>query len=189
LQAVWGLILRAGAESGVGEQGDGGRSSAPAERRRAPVSRLELYRPALIAALIGTLLSLAGAFAVGQWENRLARTEFEGLAENQAITIQNGINEYVGRLITLRTLFESANEDITRSEYETFSQRLFQGHPGLLRVSWLSDQDFHRRRCGAARGRIFPGLFLHRAENLHRLRAGLLDLPGASRRARTRARR
>jgi diguanylate cyclase (GGDEF)-like protein len=145
LQAVWGLILRAGAESGVGEQGDGGRSSAPAERRRAPVSRLELYRPALIAALIGTLLSLAGAFAVGQWENRLARTEFEGLAENQAITIQNGINEYVGRLITLRTLFESANEDITRSEYETFSQRLFQGHPGLLRVSWVPRISNHER--------------------------------------------
>jgi len=109
------------------------------------VSRLELYRPALIAAGIGTLLSLAGALAVGQWENRLARTEFEGLAENQAITIQNGINEYVGRLITLRTLFESANEDITRSEYGSFSQRLFQGHPGLLRVAWLPRIN-HRER-------------------------------------------
>jgi diguanylate cyclase (GGDEF)-like protein len=137
--------LRAGVESAVGGQGGGGRGSAPIERRRAPVSRLELYRPALIAALIGTLLSLAGAFAVGQWENRLARTEFEGLAENQAITIQNGINEYVGRLMTLRTLFESANEDITRSEYETFSQRLFQGHPGLLRVAWVPRISNHER--------------------------------------------
>jgi len=124
----------------AGETGDGtggGRDGAPVERRRAQVSRFALYRPALIAACIGIVLSVAGAFAVFQWENRLARAEFEGLAENQAITIQNGINEYVGRLITLRTLFESANEDITRSEYETFSQRLFQGHPGLLRVAWV----------------------------------------------------
>ncbi len=129
--------MRAGAEGEIGESTGGGREGAPVERRRRSVSRLELYRPALIAACIGIALSVAGAFAVGRWENRLARAEFEGLAENQAITIQNGINEYVGRLITLRTLFESANEDITRSEYETFSQRLFQGHPGLLRVAWV----------------------------------------------------
>jgi diguanylate cyclase (GGDEF)-like protein len=132
-----GLVLRAGVESGIGGQAGGGRGSASLERRRAPVSRFELYRPALIATCIGLVLSLACAFAVGQWENRLARAEFDGLAENQAINIQNGINEYVGRLITLRTLFESANEDITRSEYETFSQRLFQGHPGMLRVAWV----------------------------------------------------
>ncbi len=129
--------MRAGVEGEIGESTGGGREGAPVERRRRSVSRLELYRPALIAGCIGIALSVAGAFAVGQWENRLARAEFEGLAENQAITIQNGINEYVGRLMTLRTLFESANEDITRSEYETFSQRLFQGHPGLLRVAWV----------------------------------------------------
>ncbi|MDE2331051.1 MAG: hypothetical protein KGK16_09745 [Bradyrhizobium sp.] len=41
------------------------------------------------------------------------------MAETQAIVLQNGINEYVSRLSTLHTLFESANEDITRSEYET----------------------------------------------------------------------
>src|ERR1700756_1454134 len=146
LEFRWGPLLRVGMESGLvkragGELCPGGL----AERRRAAMSRAELYRPALIAACIGLVLSLAGAFAVGQWENRLAHTEFVGLAENQAITIQNGINEYVGRLITLRTLFESANEDITRSEYETFSQRLFQGHPGLLRVSWVPRISNHER--------------------------------------------
>ena len=46
------------------------------------------------------------------------------------------INEYVSRLSTLRTLFESAHEDITRSEYETFSSRLFEGHSGFLRLAW-----------------------------------------------------
>ena len=129
--------MAAGVEGGTGERTGRERETAPVERRRAPVSPFELYRPALIAACIGIVLSFAGAFAVGQWENRVARAEFEGLAENQAITIQNGINEYVGRLITLRTLFESANEDITRSEYETFSHRLFQDHPGLLRAAWV----------------------------------------------------
>ena len=50
--------------------------------------------------------------------------------------MQNGMNEYVSRLEALRTLFESTNDEITRSEYETFSRRLFAQHPGILRVAW-----------------------------------------------------
>jgi diguanylate cyclase (GGDEF)-like protein len=107
------------------------------ERRRIPASRSRLFRPALVAAGIGLLLSLAGASAVGQWEERVTKVEFEGVAETQAIIMQNGVNEYVSRLATLRTLFESANEEITRSEFETFSGRLFERHPGILRISWI----------------------------------------------------
>jgi diguanylate cyclase (GGDEF)-like protein len=51
--------------------------------------------------------------------------------------MQNGINEYLSRLVTLRTLFESANEDVTRSEFEVFGGRLFANHPGILRVGWV----------------------------------------------------
>ena len=107
------------------------------ERRRTPASRSRLYRPALVAAGIGLLLSLAGASAVGRWEERVTKVEFEGVAETQAIIMQNGVNEYVSRLAALRTLFESANEEITRSEFETFSGRLFEQHPGILRISWI----------------------------------------------------
>jgi CHASE1-domain containing sensor protein len=107
------------------------------ERRRSSASRSGLYRPALVAAIVGLLLSLAGAWAVGQWEERIAKVEFEGVAETQAVVMQNGMNEYVSRLGALRTLFESANEEITRSEFETFSGRLFEQHPGILRVGWI----------------------------------------------------
>src|SRR5262249_12072800 len=107
------------------------------ERRRPAASRSGLYRPALFALGIGFLLSLAGGYAVGQWEERVARVEFEGVAETQVIVMQNGISEYISRLVALRTLFESANEEITRSEFETFSGRLFERHPGILRVAWM----------------------------------------------------
>jgi len=107
------------------------------ERRRISASRSRLYRPALIAAGIGLLLSLAGAYAVGQWEERITKIEFEGVAETQAIIMQNGMNEYVSRLVALRTLFESANEEITRSEFEIFSGRLFARHPGIRRIAWI----------------------------------------------------
>jgi diguanylate cyclase (GGDEF)-like protein len=115
----------------------GHRQEAMIERRRTPASWSGLYRPALVAAGVGLLLSLAGAFAVGQWEARVTKVEFEGVAETEAIVMQNGMNEYVSRLAALRTLFESANEEITRSEFETFSGRLFEQHPGILRVAWL----------------------------------------------------
>src|ERR1700737_4792833 len=108
-----------------------------ASRAKDQDGRPGLYRPVLVAAGIGLLLSLAGAYAVGQWEARTTKVEFEGVAETQAIVMQNGMNEYISRLTALRTLFESANEEITRSEFETFSGRLFENHPGLLRVAWV----------------------------------------------------
>ncbi len=105
--------------------------------RRIAASRLGLHLPALVAAGIGLLLSLIAAYAVGRWEQRIAMVEFDGVAATELIVLQNGINEYLSRLVALRTLFESANEEITRSEFEVFSGRLFENHPGLLRVGWL----------------------------------------------------
>jgi diguanylate cyclase (GGDEF)-like protein len=103
--------------------------------RRTPL--LGLYRPALVAAAVGLLFSLAGAAAVSRWEDRVNRIEFENAAETESIVMQNGMNEYISRLVALRTLFESTNEEITRSEFETFSSRLFEHHPGILRITWL----------------------------------------------------
>ena len=105
-------------------------------RRRLP-AWLVMCNPASVAMAIGLVLSLAGAYAVSQWEERVTRIEFEGVAETQSIIMQNGMNEYISRLVALRTLFESANEEITRSEFEAFTGRLFERHPGILRVAWL----------------------------------------------------
>ena len=101
----------------------------------APLARL--CRPALVAAGVGLLFSLVGAAAVARWEDRVNKAEFENAAETEAIVMQNGMNEYISRLVALRTLFESASEEITRSEFETFSARLFEHHPGMLRIAWV----------------------------------------------------
>src|SRR5271169_4721092 len=73
------------------------------ERRKLPASRSGLYRPAIVAACIGLLLSLTAAYAVGRWEQRVTWIEFEGVAATQLIEMQNGINEYLSRLVTLIT--------------------------------------------------------------------------------------
>ena len=73
------------------------------ERRRISASRSRLYGPALVAVGIGLMLSLIAAFAVGRWEQRVTKVEFEGVAATELIVMQNGINEYLSRLVTLRT--------------------------------------------------------------------------------------
>ena len=112
----------------------GNRQGDMIERRR---NSALLYRPALVAAGVGLLLSLVATYAVGRWEQHVTRVEFEGVAATELIEMQNGVNEYLSRLVTLRTLFESANEDVTRSEFEVFGGRLFENHPGILRVGWV----------------------------------------------------
>ena len=74
---------------------------------------------------------------LGGGSSRVTRIEFEGAVATELIVMQNGVNEYLSRLVTLRTLFESANEDVTRSEFEVFGGRLFENHPGILRVGWV----------------------------------------------------
>jgi diguanylate cyclase (GGDEF)-like protein len=135
------------------------------ERRKIPASRSGLYHPALVAAGVGLLLSLAGAYAVGRWESRVTKAEFEGVARTQAIVMQNGMNEYVSRLVALRTLFESANEEITRSEFETFSARLFEQHPGILRVNWIPRMN-RRERAEYEAAAIRDGISDYRVKSL-----------------------
>jgi diguanylate cyclase (GGDEF)-like protein len=117
------------------DQNDQDRKHVTGRWHATPLSGL--YRPALVAAALGLLFSVVGAVAVARWEDRANRVEFESAAETEAIVMQNGVNEYISRLTALRTLFESANEEITRSEFETFAGRLFEHHPGMLRIAWL----------------------------------------------------
>ena len=112
---------------------------------------------------------MPAAYAVGQWEERVTRVEFDGVAETEAIVMQNGLNEYISRLIALRTLFESANEDITRSEFETFSGRLFEGHPGVLRVAWLPRIN-RKERAEYEAAAIADGVSGYRIKSLRRRR-------------------
>jgi diguanylate cyclase (GGDEF)-like protein len=117
------------------DQNDQDRGRMTGWWRAAPL--LGLYRPALVAVGIGLLFSIAGAAAVARWEDRVNKIEFENAAETEAIVMQNGMGEYISRLVALRTLFESTNQKITRSEFETFSARLFERHPGMLRIAWV----------------------------------------------------
>src|SRR4029077_11300103 len=164
----WNAIcgrFQVGWKIGMGDRDPDGNRPKDMIERRIPASRSGPYRPALIAACIGIVLSFAAAYAVGQWEERVTRVEFGGAAETEAIVMQNGLNEYISRLVALRTLFESANEEITRSEFETFSGRLFEGHPGVLRVAWIPRVN-RRERAEYEAGAIADGVSGFRIKSL-----------------------
>ncbi|WP_025038061.1 bifunctional diguanylate cyclase/phosphodiesterase [Bradyrhizobium sp. DOA9] len=146
------------------DQNDQDRRRSGGWWRAAPL--LGLYRPALVAVGIGLLFSVLGAAAVARWEDRVNRIEFENAAETQAIVMQNGMNEYISRLLALRTLFESTNEEVTRSEFETFSARLFERHPGMLRIAWLPRVS-RKERAEYEAAAIRDGLSGYRIKSLH----------------------
>jgi diguanylate cyclase (GGDEF)-like protein len=103
---------------------------------------------ALAAALVGLALSAIAFFAVSAWEDRAAERSFASLAEEQIRTLQAGIDNYVSRLASLRAFFNATDENVTRSEFETFTNELMKDQPGLLSMSWtprvlLADRAAH----------------------------------------------
>src|ERR1700674_1040932 len=63
------------------------------------------FLPMFMASAIGAALSIGGGLLVSQWEDRVGIREFHSLAENQSRLLQNGINQYLSRLVALRALF------------------------------------------------------------------------------------
>ena len=111
------------------------RQVAPASPPAAP-SRWRARTPVIAAALIGLVWSGFASYFVWKWETGVARQELELAADGHFLALQNGLNEYLNKLIALRTFFE-ASEDISREEFETFGTRLLQGQKAVQNFSWV----------------------------------------------------
>jgi diguanylate cyclase len=92
--------------------------------------------PVIAAAAIGIAVSAAASFFVSLWDDRIAKLEFQAVAENHFMVLQDGINKYLSNLIALRALFESSDHAVSRSEFEAFAERLIHDQPGIQSVSW-----------------------------------------------------
>jgi diguanylate cyclase (GGDEF)-like protein len=146
--------------------------------RQIAVLRPGLHLPALIAAGLGLLLSLIAATAVGRWERREAAVAFEGASATELIVLQNGVNEYLSRLVTLRTLFESANEEISRSEFEVFTRHLFESHTGAIRLGWVP-RIKRKERAEYEAAAVVDGIPGFQIKSLANPETGLLPAPAS----------
>jgi diguanylate cyclase (GGDEF)-like protein len=120
-------------------------------------ARSKRFLPMFMASAIGVALSIGGGLLVSQWENRVAIREFQTVAQNQSGILQNGINQYLGRLVALRALFESSRDEVSRRQFEIFSERTLRDQTAIQSVSWIPRVS-HAERAAYERSAIDDGI-------------------------------
>src|SRR6202140_5379073 len=115
------------------------------------------FLPMFTASAIGVALSIGAALIVSQWEDRVGIREFYSVAENQSGILQNGINQYVSRLVALRALFESSLGEVSRRQFETFAEEILRDQTAIQSVSWIPRVP-HAERAARERAAIADGI-------------------------------
>lgn len=73
----------------------------------------------------GVIWSLVASFFVWRWEDAHAEEEVTEIANGHFLALQNGLDEYLSKLVALRAFFESA-DIVTRTEFDVFAGRLLE---------------------------------------------------------------
>ena len=98
--------------------------------------RVRHLAPVHTVAIVGIAASLAVWYLAFSAEKRSTVQEFNSRANNQAITMDNGIDDYWDELYSVRALIESLNQKVTREQFETFAKALISRHTGMLNIAW-----------------------------------------------------
>jgi diguanylate cyclase (GGDEF)-like protein len=93
--------------------------------------------PSLVTAAVGIALSVTAASMVALQEDRYSKAAFNSVAENYSMVLQNGVNEYLTKLLALRSLFDSSNDRVTRAEFEAFARPVLQSSSAIQTLSWV----------------------------------------------------
>jgi diguanylate cyclase (GGDEF)-like protein len=115
------------------------------------------FLPVFMASAIGVALSIGSGLLVSQWEDRLAIREFQSVAENQSGILQNGINQYLSKLVALRALFESSRDEVSRRQFEIFAERTLRNQTAIRTVNWIPRVS-HAERAVRERSAIDDGI-------------------------------
>ena len=82
------------------------------------------FAPAVLVGACGFALSAGASYVASKSETRAVIQEFDSRATNQAIVLQNGIDDYWSELYAVQALFASSNLNVTREEFEDFGRSL-----------------------------------------------------------------
>jgi CHASE1-domain containing sensor protein len=94
------------------------------------------FAPVHTVAIVGITAALAVWYLAFSAEQRATVQEFNARANNQAITMDNGIDDYWDELYSVQALVETLNQKVTRKQFETFAKALISRHPGMLNIAW-----------------------------------------------------
>ncbi|HEX2655329.1 MAG TPA: EAL domain-containing protein [Xanthobacteraceae bacterium] len=100
-------------------------------------SRFRNALPVAIALIVGIGLSISAWRAVWNWDERLAQAELNAVGEDHALALQNGFNEYLGKVAAVRALFDASDDPVSRNEFTAFATRLLHDQASILRINWV----------------------------------------------------
>src|ERR1700681_1472962 len=106
-------------------------------RKEGNKRRIWHFAPVVVVGIISIAVSIFFWYVTAASEDRALVQEFDGRANNQAIILQNGIDDYWAKLYAVRALFDSSTQPITRAEFEHFSNSLLEGHAAILNIAWI----------------------------------------------------
>jgi diguanylate cyclase (GGDEF)-like protein len=106
--------------------------------------------PIVVTVLLGIVLSCTATFFVWQSEHRTAQQEFEAIAASYFMALQEGVNEYLGKLKAVRALFDASDDKVTRREFESFARPFINPGSAIQTLSWVprirhADRAAHER--------------------------------------------
>ncbi len=104
----------------------------PVKRRWMPTGQLW---PILGAAGLGVIVAASAWFAVSVWEERLAKTKFTNVAGDYATVLQNGLDQYLGKLLAVRAFYDSSVE-VDADEFYLFTSQITTGYDDAMRLVW-----------------------------------------------------
>jgi diguanylate cyclase (GGDEF)-like protein len=102
-----------------------------------PVSPVR-YLATIVAAVIGTAVSIGAYVAASNLEARLAALKLVEVARNQAQTLNSDIDYATGVLYTLRAHFTAADRTVGRAEFQSFAKSLRTRLAGLRNTGWAA---------------------------------------------------
>ncbi len=99
--------------------------------------KLRQFLPCIVVAVVGVVVSAAAGGMTARRDQGNAKIQFDVIAENHFMVLQNGLNEYVNKVRTVRTLFDSSVGPVTRNEFEAFSRPLLLENSAISTLSWV----------------------------------------------------
>jgi CHASE1-domain containing sensor protein len=114
------------------------------------------FLPCLLAAIAGVGVSIFAGKMTAMRDDRNAKLQFDVIAENHFMVLQNGLNEYVDKLRTVRALFDSSDGPVPRDVFESFTRPLLLENSAITTLSWvprvLNSERTEHERAAALQG-------------------------------------
>jgi diguanylate cyclase (GGDEF)-like protein len=146
-------------------------SAGPSARDARPAR----YLVAVMAAIVGTLVSAVAFVAVSNWEYRLADLKLLELAKNDQQTLNSDLQYATDVLYTLRAYYSTTHQAVGRPEFQAFAKDLRGRLVGLRNTGWARRVTREQRDAfeRSVRAEGFPDFEIwERDSKGHRIRAG-----------------